>query len=253
MATADAIRDMTTPRAGASAGAYDRLFYGGMAVALALTVFVGFAPTYYARLVSGPTPMTISGGPVTALVHLHAALFTAWVLVFITQTALVAARRVAVHRRLGVAAAVLAAAMVGAGTALALATARRGAAPAGVDPLAFLAIPIFDMVLFAGFVTAALVQRRDKETHKRLMLLAYISIIVAAVARLPGVLPLGPPGFFGLALLFALAAVAYDLVTRRRVHKAYAWGVPLLVASVPVRLAVSGTAAWRALAESLTR
>ena len=252
MATAAAARNETTPRNRASTGAYDRMFYGGMAVALALTVFSGFAPTYYARLLSGPKA-TLSGGPFTRLVHLHAALFTAWVLLFLTQTALVAARRVAVHRRLGVAGGVLAAAMVAAGTALAVATAKRGGAPVGVDPLAFMAIPIFDMVLFGGFVTAALLLRRDKEAHKRLMLLAYISIIVAAVARLPGVLPLGPPVFFGLGYAFALLAVAYDLVTRRRVHKAYAWGVPLLVASVPVRLVVSGTAPWRALADFLTR
>jgi hypothetical protein len=223
-----------------------------MAVALALTVVGGFAPTYYARLLSGPKATT-SGGPFTTLVHLHAALFTAWVLLFLAQTALVAARRVAVHRRLGVAGGVLAAAMVAAGTALALATAKRGGAPVGVDPLAFLAIPIFDMIVFGGFVTAALLLRREKEAHKRLMLLAYITIVVAAVARLPGVLPLGPPGFFGLGYAFALLAVAYDLVTRRRVHKAYAWGVPLMIASVPVRLAVSGTAPWRALAHFLTR
>ncbi len=113
-------------------------------------------------------------------------------LLFIVQTALVAGRRVAVHRRLGVAGAVLAAAMIVAGTFTAIATAARGSAPAGVDPLAFLVIPVFDMILFAIFVTAALALRRDKEAHKRLMLLAYISIIVAAVARLPGVLRGGP-------------------------------------------------------------
>jgi hypothetical protein len=252
MATATAPRNLTTPRDRASTGGYDRIFYSGMAVALALTVFGGFAPTYYARLLSGPRA-TISGGPITTLVHLHAALFTAWVLLFLTQTALVAARRVALHRRLGVAGGVLAAAMVVAGTALTVASAKRGGAPPGADPLAFMAIPLFDMIVFSGFVTAALLLRRDKEAHKRLMLLAYITIVVAAVARLPGVLPLGPPGFFGLGFSFALLAVAYDLVTRRRVHKAYAWGVPLLVASVPVRLAVSGTDSWRALAQFLTR
>lgn len=169
MASATAAGNVTTPRGQASTGAYDRMFYSGMAVALALTVFGGFAPTYYARLLSGPKA-TISGGPITTLVHVHAALFTAWVLLFLTQTALVAARRVAVHRRLGVAGGVLAAAMVAVGTAQAVATAKRGGAPVGVDPLAFMAIPIFDMILFGGFVTAALVLRRDKEAHKRLML-----------------------------------------------------------------------------------
>lgn len=237
----------------ASAGAYDRVFYTGMAIVIALTVLAGFGPTYYARILSSGPKATFSGAPFTAIVHLHAALFTAWVLLFIVQTALVATHRVALHRRLGVAGAVLAAAMVAAGTTVAAAGAKRGSAPPGADALVFLAIPIFDMILFSGFVTAALLQRRNKEAHKRLMLLAYISIIVAAVARLPGVLPLGPPVFFGLGYAFALLAVAYDLVTRRRVHKAYAWGVPLLIASVPVRLAVSGSVPWRALAEFLTR
>jgi hypothetical protein len=147
----------------------------------------------------------------------------------------------------------LAAAMVVAGTIIAIATAARGSAPPGMDPLAFLVIPLFDMVLFATFVTAALALRRDKEAHKRLMLLAYVSIIVAAVARLPGVLPLGPPAFFGLSFLFVVAAGIYDFLSRRRVHKVYLWGGALILVSVPARLFISGTSAWRSLAELLTR
>jgi hypothetical protein len=235
------------------AGMHDRLFYGGMAIALGLTVFAGFASTYYLRFLADGPNATLTGGPFTALVHVHGALFTAWVLLFIVQTALVASRRVAVHRRLGVAGAVLAAAMVVAGTSIAIATAARGSAPPGMDPLAFLIIPIFDMVLFATFVTAALALRRDKEAHKRLMLLAYVSIIVAAVARLPGVLALGPPGFFGLSFLFVVAAGLYDFLSRRRVHRVYLWGGALILVSVPARLFISGTSAWRSLAELLTR
>jgi hypothetical protein len=234
-------------------GTHDRLFYGGMAISMGLTVFAGFAPTFYLRFFTGGPKATLSGGPFTALVHVHGALFTAWVLLFIVQTALVAGRRVAVHRRLGVAGAVLAAAMIVAGTCTAIATAARGSAPAGVDPLAFLVIPIFDMVLFATFVTAALALRRDKEAHKRLMLLAYISIIVAAVARLPGVLRGGPPASFGLSFLFVVVAGIYDFLSRRRVHKAYLWGGALIAISVPLRLTISKTGAWRTLAELLTR
>jgi hypothetical protein len=234
-------------------GSHDRLFYGGMAIAMGLTVFAGFSATYYLRLLAGGPTATLTGGPFTWLVHLHGALFTAWVLLFIVQTALVASHRVAVHRRLGVAGAGLAAAMVVVGTFIAIATAARGSAPPGVDPLAFLVIPIFDMILFATFVSAALALRRDKEAHKRLMLLAYVSILVAAVARLPGVLRLGPPAFFGLSFLFVVVAATYDFVSRRRVHKVYVWGGALIVVSVPLRLVISRTGAWRALAELLTR
>src|SRR5215468_7981998 len=91
-----------------STGAYDRLFYSGMAVAMALAVFIGFARTYYLSAYFGTTTTT-TGGPFSTIVRLHAALFTTWVLLFVVQTSLVATRRVAVHRRLGLAVAVLAA------------------------------------------------------------------------------------------------------------------------------------------------
>lgn len=237
----------------APGGSHDRLFYGGMTVAISVLVFGGFAPTYYMRILSGGPQATVSGGPFTSLVHLHGALFTGWVLLFIAQTALVASHRVAVHRRLGVAGATLAAAMILVGLMTAVASAKRGGGAPGVDPLAFLAIPVFDMVLFAAFVTAALVLRRDKETHKRLMLLAYISIIVAAVARLPGVLVMGPLAFFGLGYSLVVVAATYDRVSRRQVHRAYLWGGALMVASVPLRLVISQTDLWRTFAQTLTR
>lgn len=232
---------------------YDRLFYGGMAVALALTVFAGFAATYYFPLVAGRPKVTLSGAPFSTLVHVHAVLFTSWVVLFIVQTALVASRRVAVHRRMGVAGSILAGTMVVVGTILAIDAAGRGAAPPGMDPLAFMAIPIFDMVLFTSFIAAALALRRDRETHKRLMLMAYISITVAAVARLPGVIAMGPLGFFGLTFLFVIVAAVYDFSTRRRVHPAYLWGGGLFLLSQPGRLLISKTEVWHALAERLTQ
>lgn len=42
MATSVMSKPVVLPR-----GAYDRVFYGGMAVVMALTVLIGFAPTYY--------------------------------------------------------------------------------------------------------------------------------------------------------------------------------------------------------------
>ena len=237
----------------ATVGRYDRVFYSAMALTLGATVFAGFSRTYYLRFFTGGPSATLSGGPFTPLIYVHGALFTAWTVLFIVQAALIASHRVNVHRRLGIAGAALAAAMLVAGTLTAIATAARGSAPVGVDPLAFLAIPIFDMVLFGTFVTAALARRRDKEAHKRLMLLAYFSIVTAALARLPGILPLGPPAFFGLSFLFLVAAGMYDFLARRHVHQVYVWGGALIVLSVPVRLAVSGTGAWRSFAEWLTK
>lgn len=231
---------------------YDRLFYSGISIAMALTVVVGFTPTYYSRIFGSAPLTTISGKPFTPLVYLHGALFTAWALLFVVQTSLVASRRVAVHRKLGTAGVVLAAAMVIAGTSLGIASAARGATVPGVDPLAFLAVPLFDMLLLTTFVTAAVIYRRDKESHKRLMLLAYVSLLAAPAARMPGI-PFGLFGFFGVALLFVVAGVLYDLFSRGKVHKVYLWGGALLVLSVPARLMISSTSAWRSFAEFLTR
>lgn len=237
------------PKSGLQLAARDRMFFSGMAIALALAVFVGFARTYFLSAYLG-TNATVSGGPFSAAVHIHGALFTAWVLLFIVQTTLVATRRVAVHRNLGVAGALLAAAMVAAGLAVAREAARRGAAPPGVDPLSFLIIPVGDMALFSLFVACALWKRSDAAAHKRLMLLAYTAILVAAVARFPGVLALGPLWFFGLTFVpVLLIGVTYDLSTRHRVHPVYLWGGALLIASVPLRLALSNTAAWHRLAQ----
>lgn len=231
---------------------YDRVFYSGLAIVMALTVIAGFGPTYYFRAYAN-TP-TFSGlTELPPLLHLHGLLFTAWVALFIAQTQLVARRQLATHRKLGMASVGLAVAIVAVGWQTAVGAGRRGAAPPGLDSITFLVVPIFDILLFAVFVTAAILQRRNKEAHKRLMILAYASIMPAAVARLPGVMPLGPFGFFGLAFLFAVAGMMYDVFSRRRVHPVYVWGGLLFAVSVPGRLMLSGTAAWHAFAEAITR
>jgi len=225
------------------------MFYSGMAIAMAVTVFIGFARTFYLSAYFG-THGTIGGRPFSPIIRVHAALFTTWVLLFLVQTSLVASHRVAVHRRLGVAVATLAVAMIAVGTVTALDLAHHGGAPPGIDPLAFLAIPLGDMAVFSVLIATALYLRSKKEAHKRLMLLAYTAILVAAVARFPGVLPLGPLWFFGLTFVPILAfCITYDLVTRQRVHPAYLWGGALLILSVPVRLMISSTPTWHRLAE----
>ena len=170
-----------------------RRFYVGIALAIAITVFAGFAPTYYLRPWYQSTPL---GG----LRHLHGVVFTAWVLLFLVQSTLVSAGRVALHRRLGVAGAVLAALVVVVGTTTAVTQASEGRSPLGVPPLSFLAVPFFDMVLFAGLAATGLWYRRRADTHKRLMTLATISLMAAPIARLPfGAAVVGLPGVLAMA------------------------------------------------------
>ncbi len=227
----------------------DRVFYTGMSVAILAGVFVGFAPSYYLKGVLRPEQ-----APLTPLLQVHGAAFTCWVLLFVTQAVLVARRRVDVHRKLGVAGAVLAAAMVAIGLSAAIASARRNVAAGNPGALRFLAIPVVDMLVFPGLVAAGVSLRRQPEAHKRLMLLATLSLFSAAVARWPlAILAAGPAAFFALTDVFVAAGVVHDLWSRGRVHPAYVWGGSLLVASQALRLWLSGSDAWLSLARTLVQ
>ena len=236
-----------------SAATYDRAFYSGMAIVMALTVVIGFGPTFYLRGYFG-APVSLTGlVTMTPLVRAHGVVFTAWVLLFVVQTRLIASRNVAMHRRTGVAGIVLAALMVAVGLPTALVAAARGSAPIGMEPLVFLVVPVFDLILFVGFVTAAVLRRREKEAHKRLMLMAYAAIFPAAVGRVPGMAALGPAGVFGFAFAPAILGAIYDRWSRGRVTPIYWWGLAILYLSIPGRLAVASTPVWRAFAEFVTR
>lgn len=226
----------------------ERLFYVGMAVAILITVFTGFSRSYFLKAQFGTPPLPL-------LLHVHGLVFTSWILLFLAQTTLVAARRTDIHRRLGVLGGVLAALVLILGTTTAIIRVKGGSAPIpGVPPLAFLAVPLFDMVVFAILVGAAFYYRHRADVHKRLMTLATIALLSAPIARLHfPMLPAGPPTFFGLTDLFILVMLVYDLATRRRPHPATIWGGLLIVASQPLRLMISGTAAWLAFAGWLTR
>lgn len=225
----------------------DRRFFLGMAVAIALIVFVGFAPTFYLRGLYHPEPLA-------SVFHIHGLVFTSWVVLFVVQTALVSARRTDIHRRLGLLGGALALLMLVVGYMAAVTAARRGFTTPGLPPpLVFFVVPIFDLLVFAVLVGSGLYLRRTPAAHKRLMLLATLAVLTAAIARLPYVLPLGPPAFFGLTDLLVLAAIVYDRLTRGRVHPALVWGGLFLIVSQPLRLAISGTDAWLRFATWLTR
>lgn len=233
----------------------DRRFFTGLAVALALSVFAGFAPTYYLKGLYG-TPV------LSPFLHFHGMLFTSWILLFVTQTTLVAARRTDLHRRLGIVGGLLAVAMLVVGTAVAVAAAKRGQAPGLPPPLEFLATPLGGLAIFAVLVAVGFYYRRNRDSHKRLMMLATIVTAGAALDRLlfpTGVLafsglPLNTFTSMGLTAVFLLACFLYDLRTRGHVHPAFLWGgISVLAWAYATRELIGSTATWLSFAGSLTR
>ena len=217
-----------------------------MAVAAAAVVFVGFAPTFYLRSSYQSTPLP-------TYLQVHGFFFTTWIALFIVQTTLVAARRTDIHRRLGWAMAGLALVMVVAGTTAGILSMERQVEAGNVQQAqAFLTTPLFSMVVFAALVAAAITLRRDPQMHKRLMLLATISILDAAVARLPlEFLRTSSWNYIPTTDVFLGGAVLYDVLSRRTVHQAYIWGGLVIVIQQALRIPIGETAAWQALAHAI--
>jgi hypothetical protein len=218
-----------------------------VAALIPVIVLLGFARTYYLKNFFGNPPLP------GLLVHLHGLVMTAWVLLFAAQVSLVATGRTRTHQRLGVLGAGLAALVVTVGVLTAIAAAARGATP-GPPALQFLVVPLGDMFVFAMLVgTALYLRRRRLDMHKRLMLLAGLSLLPAAIARIPlnFILTGGPLAFFGLTDLCVLACVAFDTIRNRRVHPAFLWGALFIIACQPLRLLLAGTDLWMRLATAL--
>jgi hypothetical protein len=227
----------------------ERRFFTGIALAILVTVFIGFSRSFFLRPLF---PDWTS--PSESLFYVHGAAFAGWILLLVVQTSLVAGGRTSVHRTVGPFGAVLAATMVVLGTVAALTAARRATGFVGipVPPLQFLAVPLFDMALFATFTTLAIAKRRDAQSHKRWMLLATVNLVTAAIARWPMIGALGPPAYFGLTDLFVIALAVWDFRTRGRLHPVTLWGGLLTLLSQPLRLVVSGTSGWLEFARFAT-
>ncbi len=215
-----------------------RLYRTAALLALAI-VLVGFSRTFFLKFVFEAPP------PLSLLTVVHGTIMTAWFVLFIVQTQLVAAGRVRLHRQLGIAGIVLAVLVLVAGTTTAIVGARLGHSP-GPPPRVFLTVPLGDMAVFALLTGAGFLTRRRSDYHKRFMVLAFAGMITAAVARIPGngniVLD------FAETLLFCAACIAWDTWRERRLHPAFAWGFAVVAVSWPLRLWLSGTPAWQSFA-----
>jgi hypothetical protein len=241
------------PRVRAGVAAPARYFYFHMALACMAVAFLGFAPTYWLPLAEGSFAST-------PVVHFHGLLFFTWTLYFAFQTWLAASGRTARHRSLGVIGVSLATAMTIFGFLVAVNAMKRSAAIGQTDAgIAFAIVPLSGILFFAVVFALAIANTRRPEIHKRLMLLAGISILDAAVARWfltflapPG--PLGPPPVpvtiapALVAYLLLVVAIVADWRSRGRPHPVYIYGGAALLAVKLLNWPISTTPAWHSLA-----
>lgn len=222
----------------------DNVFFPSVAVLILAAVFLGFAHSYYlAGLFRAPLP--------NLLVHIHGTVFSLWILLLITQTSFIASGRVDLHRSVGLFGLVLACLMVVLGLMAATDSLARHFAPgeAGAGVRAFYAVPIADMLVFATLIYFGFRERFNPAAHKRLMLIATITLLDAAFVRWPM-----PVAWWDIRVAqmccypLLVLLMCYDVWSTGKVHRATLWASAFLVVLQQVRIPIGQTLLWQSFA-----
>lgn len=206
-------------------------FYLLIICAMTCTMVLGFSFTYFGPIMRGGYPA------VAPIVHVHGWTFFAWYLLLPLQAALVRARRVSVHRTLGLAGMGLGAVIILVGLVVSVAQIHMARAPDGNPFWKLMGVPIFaTWLLFTAFYIEAMRRRRRIEEHKRLIILASAAALSAAtfriVVRFAGFST--ATALIGMlaVIIFPLAGMVIDRRQGRHVHPVYALGVAAIVVAM---------------------
>ena len=229
------------------------MFHVWMATLFVVIAFGGFVPTYWAKMAAGD----FKGAPI---LHIHGAIFFSWTLFYLAQTLMVAQGKVRSHRSWGMAGISLATAMVFT-VVLAAINSIKVADTIGMADQArrFSIVSLSAAVLFSALFALAIANVSRPEIHKRLLLLANIPLMQAALARVfmtlfsppdavgpPPVIVSVPSGLLMSAVV--VVPMIYDWRTRGRPHPVYLIGTPVLLAVVLLAIPISETATWMGIA-----
>lgn len=221
---------------------FDRVFFAAMVVLLAGCVFLGFAHTYY---LAG----TFQAHLASHVLHVHGAVFTLWIVLLLAQATLVSVHCVDMHRRLGIFGVFLAALIVIMGILAAGDSLARAGPRASSQILSFSITPFTDMLIFGLLAGAAFRLRNDSATHKRLILLATIAMMRAAIFRWPFAFVFhNQLRAILLSYVFVELLIVYDLLCLHRLHKATMWATGLMIAVQVVRVPLGETESWHQVA-----
>lgn len=203
-------------------------FFTILGLIMLVLAIAGFWPQYFSAVTGRPPAATTQFW----LIHLHAACFTVWLLLYVSQAALIMTGRARTHLKLGPWLAAYGFTIVALGVyAAGLLAYRFGVREKDLDAGAsFVFFPLIDMVYFAGFLAAAVAYRKVPHLHKRAMFVATFSIAVVGIGRL-----VARTGFESafvwqpLTLSPLLLALVYDLSVCRKLYGVTAIGLAVHV------------------------
>jgi hypothetical protein len=219
---------------------YDKVFFLVMTLLLLVIALIGFGRSYYlAGVFHAPLPAPI--------LHVHGALNTLWMILLVVQAGLVSAKRIRWHMTLGIFGFCLALTMVVVGFIVSANQVHRYQHDSHFDVLSFETIPFIEEVCFAVLAGFAFALRRKAAAHKRLILLATIAMMGAALSRFPGQNHNGTLAEYGMYGLLVVM-MAYDLWALRTIHLATVLGSALIVAYMNLAAPIGHTAPWHRFA-----
>lgn len=156
-----------------------RAYFVVFALAIAALVLTGFGRTFF-------LPLARRTFSAPWFVYVHGALFLTWIVLLLSQSALVVRRRTRAHLRVGRVAFAIVPLMVGSGVVVAIWSSARDLSRGGGDGVvATFGGELMDMLVFGTLATAGLLTRRYAQWHKRLIVLATLGVLGAAVGRIP--------------------------------------------------------------------
>jgi hypothetical protein len=229
----------------------ERWFFPGMAVVMIAVAVAGFAPS-----IVDPSRRL---APISPLVAVHGILFLSWLILFLFQTMLIATRHVSLHRSMGIVAVVLLCVLVPLSYEVTVQMVRRGYDLSGdqmarTDPFFGSIFNFFAVIEFPLLAGTALVYRRRKEVHKRLLLFANIMLMVPAITHFFGHIGwLSPLAILGSLAFLMLSAVVGDYLATGRIHPLTVALAVVLFVLQPAQAIVGRTAAWHHFAAWLVR
>jgi hypothetical protein len=203
----------------------------------------GFWRNFYSQLPAGHLP---------SIVRLHAAVFTAWVLLLIAQAGVVVAGNVALHRRLGNAGMAYGALVFAVGLLVSIGAPamRVGAAQFPLETGGLVVLyNLMDMLLFGAFLWLAFANRTRPELHKRWIIAATAALCGAALGR---VVPGDSLQYLLLWLSPLIAMLVVDLAFGKRVHFVPLVSGALLVVSF-FKVPLLAAPVWQEIGAALLR
>lgn len=222
------LEDHAPPPAGRTPG-----FFLGGAILMALVIIAGFSVQLATGRSSFSAPL---------LVHAHAVMFMGWVVIYLLQNVFAATGRTGLHRRLGWLATAWIVPMLVLGVGVTLAIVRRGGVPFFFRPLQFLIFDPVSLLTFAGLTVAAVLLRRRADWHSRLHFCSMSILLGPGFGRLlpmPLLAPWAWEATVAACLIFPLAGVLADLRRNGHVHRAWRWGIAVLLGSVVITEAIT--------------